>query len=83
MGRVATLGLSRGRGVAVGLNADNFLHEGARADAPPSGTAYQPNGRPLASLGVHEHWNNATARQYSRDLGTGEGIELYRVEPAR
>jgi len=73
----------RGGNPAPITNADNFLHEGARADAPPSGTAYHPNGRPLASLGVHEHWNNATARQYSRDLGTGEGIELYRVEPAR
>lgn len=28
------------------------------------------------SLGVHEHWNNATDKQYSRNLGTGNGIEL-------
>jgi hypothetical protein len=25
---------------------------------------------------VHEHWNNATARKYSRNLGGKEGIEL-------
>jgi hypothetical protein len=25
---------------------------------------------------VHEHWNNPRDRQYSRNLGTGEGIEL-------
>jgi hypothetical protein len=28
---------------------------------------------------VHEHWNNADDKQYSRNLGSGEGIELYRV----
>ena len=31
------------------------------------------------SLGVHEHWNNPEQRMYSRNLGTGKGIELYRV----
>jgi hypothetical protein len=30
----------------------------------------------LQSLGAHEHWNNATDKQYSRNLGTGNGIEL-------
>jgi hypothetical protein len=30
----------------------------------------------LTSRGVHEHWNNATARKYSRNLGGKEGIEL-------
>jgi flagellar hook assembly protein FlgD len=30
----------------------------------------------LTSLGVFEHWNNATDRLYSRNLGTGDGIEL-------
>jgi hypothetical protein len=30
----------------------------------------------LASLGVHEHWNNATDKQYTRNLGMGDGIEL-------
>ena len=28
------------------------------------------------SQGVHEHWNNATDKQYTRNLGTGNGIEL-------
>jgi len=27
-------------------------------------------------LGVHEHWNNAVNKQYSRNLGAGDGIEL-------
>ena len=30
----------------------------------------------LESLGVHEHWNNAADKQYSRNLETGDGIEL-------
>jgi hypothetical protein len=59
-------------------NADNYLHEAAQAAQPPSGTVYDPNGtgKPLASLGVHEHWNNAKERRYSRNLGKKEGIEL-------
>lgn len=62
--------------------ADNYLHEAALAHDPPSGTEYDPegDGTALASLGVHEHWNNPTDKQYSRNLGTGEGIEL--VTPA-
>lgn len=57
---------------------DNYLHEAAMADKPASGTAYDPegDGTPLQSLGVHEHWNNAADRKYSRNLGTGNGIEL-------
>ena len=60
---------------------DNYLHEAAQADDPPSGTVYDPenDGIPLGSLGVHEHWNNATDRDYSRNLGTGDGIELIHV----
>jgi len=27
------------------------------------------------SLGVHEHWNNATEKKYSRNLGKKDGIE--------
>jgi len=61
---------------------EDYLHEAALADNPPSGTFYDPenDGTPLASLGVHEHWNNANDKQYSRSLGTGDGIEL--VTPA-
>jgi len=46
------------------------------ADNPPSGTIYKPDGVRLKSLGVHEYWNNATDKKYSRNLGTGNGIEL-------
>jgi hypothetical protein len=62
-------------------NIDNYLHEAALADAPPSGIVYDPeaDGVPLESLGVHEHWNNPADKQYSRNLGTGDGIELVAV----
>jgi hypothetical protein len=60
--------------------ADDYLHEAALADNPPSGTFYDPDHPTgvtrLPSLGVHEHWNNSTDRLYSRNLGTGNGIEL-------
>ncbi len=57
---------------------DNYLHEAAQANQPPSGTVYDPehDGTRLASLGTHEHWNNPVDRQYSRNLGLSAGIEL-------
>ena len=60
-------------------NADNYLHEAALANNPASMTVYKPNGDGvrLSSLGVHEHWNDKTKKQYSRNLGTGQGIELF------
>jgi len=50
---------------------------------PPSGVHYYPNhdGGLSRSLGVHEHWNNAVDKQYSRNLGTGHGIELVTTAP--
>lgn len=60
-----------------GNTAENYLHEAALAYDPPSGTTYQDGyGTPVPSLGVHEHWNNPTDKQYSRNLGKDEGIEL-------
>jgi hypothetical protein len=63
---------------------DDYLHEAALANGPPSATFYDPNHSAetarLASLGVHEHWNNPQERKYSRNLGKAEGIELVRVE---
>jgi len=64
---------------------DDYLYEAALADNPPSGTYYDPdhaeNTTRLASLGVHEHWNNAEEKQYSRNLGKNEGIELVKTSP--
>jgi len=60
--------------------AEDYLHEAALADDPPSGTSYDPDGHgdvtALESLGAHEHWNNPIEKHYSRNLGAGEGIEL-------
>ena len=60
---------------------DDYLHETAEANNPASGTFYDPegDGTRLSSLGVHEHWNNPTDKQYTRNLGTGNGIELLKV----
>jgi len=32
---------------------------------------------------VHEHWNNPIDKQYSRNLGTGPGIELVALTASR
>jgi uncharacterized protein (DUF362 family) len=64
--------------------SDMYLHEAAQANNPPSGTVYDPSrsGARCLSLGVHEHWNNATNKAYSRNLGPGTGIELVAVHAA-
>ncbi len=60
-----------------GHTAENYLHEAALAYDPPSGTYYHDGyGNYITSLGTHEHWNNPTDRQYSRNLGLDTGIEL-------
>jgi hypothetical protein len=63
--------------------ADDYLHEAALANDPPSGTFYDPDHatsvKRLPSLGVHEHWNNPQEKKYSRDLGKDKGIELVRA----
>ncbi|MCH5374025.1 MAG: DUF362 domain-containing protein, partial [Planctomycetes bacterium] len=65
---------------------DDYLHEAALAGNPPSGTFYDPDhAQPeqrLASLGVHEHWNNPLEKKYSRNLGIGDGIELLAAKMA-
>lgn len=66
--------------IPAGGTAENYLIEAALADNPPSGTVYQDGyGNPVGSLGVHERWNNASDKQYSRNLGKDEGIELISV----
>ena len=44
------------------------------------GVRSRPEDRePVTSLGVHEHWNNPSDKQYSRNLGKREGIELVKA----
>jgi hypothetical protein len=61
--------------------ADDYLHQAADSTQWPANIKYDPNndGNYLTSLGTHEHWNNATDKQYSRNLGTGNGIELVKL----
>ncbi len=54
------------------------FHNAPSSDYWPDGIVYDPegDGTPIESLGVFEHWNNPVDRQYSRNLGTGDGVEL-------
>ncbi|HIW77352.1 DUF362 domain-containing protein [Gordonibacter sp.] len=71
---------SRNRALDGNLGVENYLHEAGLISAPPSGTTYRDGaGGAVENLGVHEHWNNAVERLYSRDRGEAEGIELSRI----
>jgi hypothetical protein len=63
------------------LGVDDFLHQGADSKNWPEGVIYDPDnsGKPMPSLGVHEHWNNAKEMKYSRDLGKKYGVELVTI----
>lgn len=60
-------------------NCDNYLKEAAKGKNDRLGD-YRPNGIKTGSLGVFEHWNNSRDRQYSRNLGKSEGIELITIQ---
>jgi hypothetical protein len=61
---------------------DDYLHQAASSEWWPEGVVYDPenDGTPIGSLGVHEHWDNANDMKYSRNLGTGQGIDLVMIE---
>jgi hypothetical protein len=63
---------------------DDYLHQAADSNNWPAGITYDPedDGTAISSLGVHEHWNDANNKQYTRNLdpNNGQGIEL--VNPA-
>ena len=63
------------------VGVDDHLHQAADSANWPAGVRYDPenDGIPIGSLGVHEHWNNAMAMDYSRNLRTGNGIELLKL----
>ncbi len=62
----------------------DHISQCASSDYWPEGIQYDPegDGTPIGSLGVYEHWNNATERQYSRNLDpvAGTGIELNYID---
>lgn len=59
----------------------DYLEQAADSANWPEGIQYDPedDGTILGSLGTHEHWNNPIDKQYSRNLGTGNGIELIKL----
>jgi hypothetical protein len=60
---------------------DDYLQQAADTSKWPENIKYDPenDGTPLNSLGVQEHWNNAIDKQYSRNLGETDGIELIKI----
>ena len=60
---------------------DDYLQQAADTTYWPENFTYDPegDGTALKSLGVHEHWNNPVDKQYTRDLGAGDGIELVKI----
>jgi hypothetical protein len=60
---------------------DDYMHQAADHTNWPEGIIYDPDnsGKPIPVLGTHEHWNNPVDKQYSRNLGTGNGIELVSI----
>ena len=60
---------------------DDYMHQAADPANWPEGIIYDPDntGTPVPVLGVHEHWNNPIDKQYTRNLGTGDGIELVSI----
>ncbi|MBR6279792.1 MAG: hypothetical protein IKR32_00645 [Bacteroidales bacterium] len=79
MKRIAVVLMAAVLAAGTLLASDGKLVPMVMGPNAPSGTVYDPerDGKPVTgSLGVFEHWNNPTDRQYSRNLGKGEGIEL-------
>jgi hypothetical protein len=60
---------------------DDHLHQAADSKNWPEGIIYDPDnsGKPIPSLGVHEHWNNPVDKQYSGNFGFKNGITLVAI----
>ena len=67
--------------IANMYGVEDYIHQAADPKNWPEGVIYDPDnsGKPIPVLGVHEHWNNPNDKQYSRNLGTGSGIELVSI----
>jgi hypothetical protein len=63
------------------FGVDDYLHQAADSKNWPDGIVYDPDnsGVPIRSLGVHEHWNNPSAKQYSGNLAKKDGITLVSI----
>jgi hypothetical protein len=64
--------------------ADDHILQAADSSYWPANIRYDPenDGTIIGSLGVCEHWNNPIDKQYSRNLKTGDGIELVSINRA-
>lgn len=64
------------------LGTDDYLMQAADSTYWPANVQYDPenDGILLKSLGVNEHWNNSTDKKYSRNLNSGNGIELIFID---
>ncbi len=60
---------------------EDYLLQAADSSYWPEGIIYDPenDGTPMRSMGVYEQWNNVENKEYSRNLGTGDGIELLKI----
>lgn len=60
---------------------DDYLRQAADPSEWPENFVYDPenDGTLLTSLGVHEHWNNSTEKQYSKELGISSGIDFVKL----
>lgn len=60
---------------------DDYLLQAADNSFWPNDLQYDPEGDGtfIGSLGVYEHWDNSVDMQYSRNLGTGDGIEFVKI----
>jgi hypothetical protein len=60
---------------------DDYLEQAADKSRWPPDIEYDPDNdkTPITSLGVHEHWDSPDSKKYTRNLGTGNGIELVYV----
>lgn len=65
------------------VGIEDYILQAADPVNWPTGIQYDPDhanhSTPISSLGVYEHWNNINDKKYSRNLGTGNGIELVKV----
>ncbi len=59
----------------------DYLRQAADPSYWPEDVIYDPDddGIQLSGLGVNEHWNNPVDKEYTRNLRTGEGIELVTI----
>ena len=60
---------------------DDYMHQAADSSLWANNIIYDPDadGVLIASLGVHEHWNDSLNKEYTRNLEIGEGIELLKA----